>query len=86
MKILIMGEGPTDVGYIDNQTGFVEGPVCVLLRHMLGKNSDHIEFVFTEKADRKRDDKIRGKLDIVKDRFVLYMDKGNMHGGKRKKR
>lgn len=33
MKILIMGEGPTDVGYIDNQTGFVEGPVCVLLRH-----------------------------------------------------
>ena len=61
MKIVIMGEGPTDVGCKDYyQTGFREGPVCVLLRRMLGNNP--FEIIFKEKADRKKNDKKRGKI------------------------
>ncbi len=61
MKIVVMGEGPTDVGCKDYyQTGFREGPVCVLLRRMLGNNP--FEIIFKEKADRKKNDKKRGKI------------------------
>lgn len=54
MKIVVMGEGKTDVGYRDTYNHFVEGPVCVLLKRILKEHDVPVEFVFLEKADRKR--------------------------------
>lgn len=54
MKIVVMGEGKTDVGFRDTYNKFVEGPVCVLLQRILAQYNVPVEFVFLEKADRKK--------------------------------
>lgn len=51
MKILIMGEGPTDVGGRDYQTGrFLEGPIPVMIRRGL---EEPVEMDLLEKSARK---------------------------------
>lgn len=56
MRILILGEGPTDVGQRDYQTGqFLEGPIPIIIRKVL---EGPVEMQLLDKSDRK---KLKGK-------------------------
>lgn len=55
MKMLVMGEGPTDVGSLDYQTGALhEGPVLVMIGRILGGENS---VILLDKSDLKK----RGK-------------------------
>lgn len=56
MRILILGEGPTDVGQQDYQTGrFIEGPIPIMIRRIL---NEPVAMELLDKSDRK---KLKGK-------------------------
>ena len=57
MRILIWGEGPTDVGQRDYQTDqFLEGPIPIMIRKVL---DGPVEMQLLDKSDRK---KLKGEL------------------------
>lgn len=52
MRILILGEGPTDVGHRDYQTGqFIEGPIPIMIRKVLDES---VEMELLDKSERKK--------------------------------
>lgn len=56
MRMLILGEGPTDVGQCDYQTGqFIEGPIPIMIRKIL---DEPVEMELLDKSARKE---LRGK-------------------------
>lgn len=56
MRILILGEGSTDVGQRDYQTGrFIEGPIPIMIRRIL---NEPVAMELLDKSDRKE---LKGK-------------------------
>ena len=63
ISILIAGEGPTDCGKIDYETGeFLEGPVEIYIRKILGEKKD-VQFFLVDLKDKEKRPKLqrRGK-------------------------